>query len=310
MIDKINLNGTVYTLAGSGGSTPTTSGLKVLCIGNSFCENMTEYLTDICTNIGVEGLTVYNLMLGGTTLVNRWYYWMTSQTLELRCGTAIPEITAIDYTSAHNLLAYPWDVVIFQEFDVKGTSADDEAQMTALRHLLAHTRYTCTNPNVRIGLQVEWPRSKVDAGSTSPVGTTGFAGIAALAKKMIDENSLDFLIPSGTAVMNAAMNSTINTRISTDTDYGEGGNALLEKDKLHLADGVGKYIAASCFIEAVVRPVYGVSITDSTYTKAATSGMVGSIALTNSNRNQVHQAVLYAVVNPYEISTLDFKDLV
>lgn len=289
--------------------------IKVLAIGNSYCENMFAYVRDLASNLGVTNLAAYNLFKGGQTIAGWWNSYKTetnSGQVEKWCGEIDDMLTGW-HLAQEMAAATDWDVIILQQFISFSSSAtiDWSLLSPALTHLVSHLRHDCPNKNVRIGMQMEWAKGigYNEASNTSGYqeGESGYANLAAIAKSVMDNGQLDFVIPTGTAIINAAMNSTLNTRITSDTDQNDTGNAMLLKDRLHLADGVAKYIAACTFWESVVRPINGVSIAASTLNKSA-SNQAGSIAVDNNNRDQCHAAVYYAISNPWMRSTLDFAN--
>lgn len=325
-----NLDSRLQVVEGGGGGDGT---LKILSIGNSFGENLFRYnVGGVLNNLNVSGVTVYHLMHGGSTPAQWWTKYRTDDkgTVEYCFGT---HIAAMDSFAGNAATAYEaltaanWDIVILQQFHNGSPSYAN--LVPDLTHLVAHIRHDCANRHVRIGMQLEWPRSIAATGNgrSGPKGILGYEAICEEIKSALANGNIDFIIPSGTGVMNAAYNSDLNTLMPAGSSYASDKTAetnntahdenllLLSQrdlqgnpDKLHLANGVGKYVIAGCFVEAVIRPWCGKSIVDSTYTASADSGDTGSIAVTASNRGLCHAAALYAVANPFTRSELNAKN--
>lgn len=326
-----NLDSRLQVVEGEGGGgSGTPSSLKILTIGNSFCYNLFFYMSGVLSNLGISNVTCYNLYHGGMTPAGWWDYWNREQNggVEYYCG---PHITAMDSFAGSAATAYDavsatdWDVIILQQFH---TNAPSYASLLPnIAHLVAHIRQACPNRKVKVGMNMEWPRSIDSAANNGPKGILGYEAIVEEIKAAYDGGNLDFIVPNGTAIMNAAYNSTLNTLMPSGSSYASdrsaeaGGTTHAENplllsqitknygnDKLHLANGVGLYVIAGCFVEAVIRPLLGKSIVDSTYTASAYSSDTGSIAVTAENRGLCHAAALYAVANPFTRSELNAKN--
>lgn len=326
-----NLGSRLQVVEDGGGGGGTTS-LKILTIGNSFCQNLFLYYQyNLLGNLGISNVTIYNLFRGGMSPAGWWTAWDDTNTkgsVEYYCG---PHITAMDSFAGSAATAYDavsatdWDVIILQQYHT--AAPDYDTLLPSLAHLVAHIREACPNRKVRVGMNMEWPRSIDSLANNGPKGILGYEAIVEEIKAAYDGGNLDFIVPNGTAIMNAAYNSTLNTLMPSGSSYASdrtaeaGGtshtaNPLLlsqrtasyGNDRLHLANGVGKYVIAGCFFEAVIRPILGKSIVESTYTASADSGDTGSIAVTASNRGLCHAAALYAVANPFTRSELNAKN--
>lgn len=332
-----NINTRLANVEQSGGGS-TSKSLKVLAIANSFCENLFQPMSGLFSNLGITNVSCYNLFRGGMTPAS-WYDYYNRDDASFQVEYwAGPHISAVDNLSgaaktvSAALGAAEWDVVILQQFHSSQSPTPNYSAIVAyLAHLVAHIRNECPNRNVKIGMNMEWPRS-LNSNKPGPKGITGYLANIAEIKSALEYGNIDFIIPSATAVMNAAYNSTLNTLMASGTSYssdktkeedgdastppdGEINQLLLsqtvssnEPDRLHLAAGVGKYVIAGCFIESVIRPLIGKTIVDSTYTLSADANDSGSIAVTASNRALCHAAVMYAMANPFARSELNAKN--
>lgn len=293
--------------------------LKILLIGNSYCQNTLSCMKQLLSNLHVDGVSIYLFFSGGTT----WDWWWdtyknngTNKTLECYSNDTIAEVETLKastYTVQDILKAAKWDCVILQEYDKTSGIILDKTD-AKLAHIVSHIRYDVDNANLRIGVQMQWPRcegsAQLDTGNSGPTYIEGFEDVAEVTKGILDSGLVDFVIPQGTAIMNAGLNATLNTRISTDTNINENGNALLQADGNHLAQGIARYIVCCLFYYKVIYPAIGKDFKSSTLTlNAANPDTPGSIALTSQNRDMCHAVVMYAASNPWQISTLDFANI-
>jgi hypothetical protein len=132
--------------------------------------------------------------------------------------------------------------------------------------------------------------------STGPKGITGFEGIADCVGQMLDYYrgaGIDIVIPAGSAIQNARGTSLNNT-------------AELTTDYRHASAGVARYIICATWYESLIRSYSGISAMGSTMTISATpsSSDLGAESVADSNRNLCLMCVEYAIVNPYNISTI------
>ena len=102
---------------------------------------------------------------------------------------------------------------------------------------------------------------------------------------------IDMIIPTGTAIQNAR---------STNLNSPHG----LTRDGKHLGFGVGLYVAACTWFEALIAPVFGVSVLGNTSTHEITEwershSKFETSAVTNQNRTLCQQCAVTAVATPY-----------
>lgn len=296
-----------YIIEGGGGGEPTpnltdheeriaalesgtaTNELKILCVGNSFTGDTLEYMQSFLTDLDIDGVTIYKAQIGGSTLQLWWNdCYIGDRTLNPAkiTGYDIPNIGS----TLKELFAQDWDFIMFQAY-----TGDSLAQYNPyICDLATHARKLCTNVNVKIALNLPWS-SSANYSSSVPKGVDGFNAIASAYSQAVNyfDNTIDVVIPTGTALQNAR-----GTTLTNEAD--------LTKDYHHAAGGVAKYIITATFFESLIKQFVKKSAFDSTLDVSATasSSDLGAESVTVSNRNLCLTCAEYAILNPFNISTI------
>ncbi len=258
--------------------------LKVLAIGNSFVDDPMAYFDVIVRASGIDrsNLCVYSAVVGGTSLE----YWANSYkngyevTITRQSGLVTMPVTK---ATLSELLAQDWDVVTVQQLS---NFAQDESSLSPfLPFLIGQIREMCPNKNVVIAWQQVWSYWE---GSLER-SVANWQNINDVAKTTYDYG-IDMIIPTGTAIQNAR-GTTLNT-----------AHGLL-RDGKHLGFGVGRYVAACTWFEAIIAPVYGVSVVGNTAIHAITDSenaitTYETAPVTDLNRTLCQECAAAAVTNP------------
>ncbi len=270
-----------------------TGHLKVLAIGNSFVDGPLEYFDDIVRASGIDrsNLCVYVASKSSATLE----YWATTcdngdtVTITRRSG----EIT-MPKTQAplKELLEQDWDVVTVQQ--VSTLSQYPSFLSPHLSYLVNEIRKNCPNKDVVIAWQQVW--SRWDDGDDLEKSLQGWGAITSVVKRT-PNFGIDMIIPTGTAIQNAR---------ATDLNTPHG----ITRDGGHLAYGVGRYVAACTWFEALVAPVFGVSVVGNTAVHAITATEQSNttyeaVPVTDENRTLCQQCAAAAVNSPFEVSQIE-----
>ena len=138
-------------------TSPATTELKVLAIGNSFTENTTRYLPDIVRAAGCK-LTLGKATIGGSPLATHW-----ANALLAEKNPPDPKAKAYSYngkpvTLKEILVSQKWDVVTFQQHSMD--SAKVETYRPFARNLADYIRKYA--PGARIVLHQTWPYRQDD----------------------------------------------------------------------------------------------------------------------------------------------------
>lgn len=264
--------------------------LKVLTIGNSFLEDPMAYLDDIVRASGIDrsSLCVYSAVIGGSSLE----YWANicqkgeKVTIDLRSGTMTMPTTQ---ATLKELLSQDWDVVTVQQ--LSSLAQDANKFSPYLPYLINQIRENCPNKNVVIAWQQVWSYW----GEDLDMSISNWQNISEVAE-LTYNYGIDMIIPTGTAIQNAR-----GTELNTP-------HGLL-RDEKHLAYGVGRYVAACTWFEALIAPVYNVSIMGNPAVHAITedeqtNSTYETVPVTDLNRTLCQQCAASAVANPIEISFL------
>ena len=224
--------------------------LRILSIGNSFSDDMMEYVWQIADSLGVEEISLGNLYIGGCSLdTHADNAAADAPAYEYRTNTAGRWTTAYNVRMSEAIAAQDWDFISFQQ--QSGTSGV-AASYARLGELLDYVRsiagtaqfvwhmtwaYQKDSPNPEFA---NYGRSQ-DAMYESIV--------AAVRSEVLAQPEISAVIPSGTAIQNA------RTSFVGDT---------LTRDGYHLSLGLGRYIAGL----TLVRALTGLSVSDVPYRPA------------------------------------------
>lgn len=118
--------------------------------------------------------------------------------------------------------------------------------------------------------------------------------------KLTDNYGIDMIIPTGTTIQNAR---------ATELNTPHG----ITCDGKHLAYGVGRYLMACTWFEALIAPVYGVSVVGNTAVHAITENEQSSltyevVSVTDENSTLCQQCAA-AVNSPFEVTILNKEQL-
>ena len=264
--------------------------LKVLAIGNSFVDDPMAYLDAIVRNSGINRnqLCVYSAVKSSSSLD----FWATtckngdSVTITRRTGAlTMPVLRA----PLAEFLAIDWDVVTVQQ--VSSMAQNTQSFNPSLVYLISQIRNLCPNKNVVIAWQQVWSYWGGDL-ETSILNWQKINEAAIITY----DYGIDMIIPTGTAIQNAR-------GTSLNTPHG------LLRDNKHLSYGAGRYVAACTWFEALIAPVYGVSVVGNTAVHAITdneqSSIYETVPVTDDNRSLCQQCAAAAVANPSQITVIE-----
>ena len=261
--------------------------LKVLAIGNSFTDDPMAYFDALVRASGIDRntLCVYSAVKGGASLE----YWANickdgvEVTISRRSGLITMPLTQ---ASLNDLLAQDWDVVTVQQ--LSNLAQDADKLSPDLPYLVNQIRELCPNKDVVIAFQQIWSYWEWNL----QVSIDNWQKISDVAKSTMDYG-IDMIIPTGTAIQNARATGL-------NTPHG------LTRDGKHLGFGVGRYVAACAWFEALIAPVYGVSVVGNTAIHDITeseqnNSTYDTTPVTNLNRTLCQQCAAAGVANPFQL---------
>ena len=265
--------------------------LKVLAIGNSFVDDPMAYFDAIVkgSSINRASLCVYSAVIGGASLE----YWANTckkgneVTITRRSGQMEMTVTQ---APLEKILAQDWDVVTVQQVS---TQAQNPSKLSPhLSYLVNTIRTQCPNKDVVIAWQQVWSYWE----SNLEKSITNWQNINEVVK-LTPNYGIDMVIPTGTAIQNAR---------ATELNTIHG----LTRDGKHLGYGVGRYVAACTWFEALIAPVYGVSVLGSTAVHPITDyeqnhSSYETVPVTDDNRTLCQQCAVAAVNNPFQLTIVE-----
>ncbi|MBP5771472.1 MAG: DUF4886 domain-containing protein [Bacteroidaceae bacterium] len=265
--------------------------LRVLAIGNSFTEDAVYFVDDLLDSAHIDASTysVYFVSHASASLEHWCKVAEENQplTLTYTAGKRMP----IESGTLPEILAQDWDVITLQQ------KSDDAINYDSfnpwLRQLIDLALQYCPNPNVTLAWQTAW--SYNDTFMTEYSNYACWQLIILAMLKMRANDGIDLIIPVGTAIQNAR-----NTSLNSESQ--------LTRDGWHLDYGIGRYIAACTWVEALFAPVYGFSV-------------IGNLAMpvmgefpptrynptpvTEENRSIAQHCAVAAVANPFGITRIN-----
>lgn len=275
---------------------PTGTGhLKVLAIGNSFVDGPMAYFDAIVRASGIDrdNLCVYSAVKSSASLE----YWATTckngdnVTITRRSGAITMPTTQ---APLKELLEQDWDVVTVQQ--VSTLSQNPNTLATNLSYLVNQIRKHCPNKDVVIAWQQVWSKWNGEDGMEQSL--QDWEKLNSVVK-VTPNYGIDVIIPTGTAIQNARA-----TDLNTSLSHG------LTRDGSHLGYGVGRYVAACTWFEALLAPVFGVSVVGNTAVHAITeteqsNTTYEAVPVTDENRTLCQQCAAAAVNAPFEVSLIE-----
>ena len=263
--------------------------LKVLAIGNSFVDDPMAYFDKIVRNSGIDcsNLCVYSAVKSSASL-DKWASTCEEGTIvSIYRRSGELEMPVVEAPLAE-ILAQDWDVVTVQQ--VSTLAQDATKLLPSLPYLVNFIRSKCPNKDVVIAWQQVW--SFWDEAGGMAASIQNWQNINAVVKLTLDYG-VDMVIPTGTAIQNAR-----TTELNTP-------HGLL-RDNKHLGYGVGRYVAACAWFEALLAPVYEVTVVGNVATHEPTDSekeksIYETVAVTDANRTLCQQCAAAAVSHPYEL---------
>jgi hypothetical protein len=255
--------------------------LKVLSIGNSFSVDSQQWLAQIAKSMGVKRVVLGNLYIGGCTLATHLSNFENDASSYTYYTTATGTWTEQEnYQIDTAALSENWDYITFQQ--ASGYSGLP-ATYDDLTKLIDYIEPLC--PKAKLVWNMTWAYQQgsthVDFPNYDNDQMTMYEAIVASVKEKIEPNeSIDRIIPVGTAIQNA------RTSYLGDT---------LNRDGFHLSYGLGRYIAGLCFAYSLT----GLSFDGIEYKADGVSEGEKAVAI---------ESVKNAFTSPYEVTASSIKE--
>ena len=259
--------------------------LKILSIGNSFSEDSLSYLPGLCSAYDIKNVIIAYMHIPDGALEQHWNnaqsgsapysYNKTQNNIWQNIGSKSLQFALQDEV---------WDIVTFQQ--VSGNSGMYNTFQPYLNNLIDFVKGFL--PNVIIGLNQTWAYATGSGHGSFPNYNnnqqTMYNAILNAYLSAMQDSGAKLLIPSGVAIQKARQ---------TDLN---GLGQQLTRDGYHLDLGIGRYIAACAWFQAVIGEIYIKSV-------IGNSLRTGTATAVNDSRAWLAQiSAKNAVLNPFEIT--------
>lgn len=265
--------------------------LKILTIGNSYSDDLTEYAYNVAKSAGIENVEVANLRANSCSLATHlsnaqndtgyymFRYWGDGADRWTDYGSWSSNGTK---KISEAVTQADWDYIIFQQVSTSSNNANTYDDLNGLIDEVQKL-----NATAKYGWHMTW--------STQSNSDAMYEGIvSAVQSKIVTNEDIDVIIPTGTTIQNARTTSVVDP-VSFMRSAGNN----------HLNYGLGRYAAAL----TLIKKLTGLSIDDISYVPTAdTEGHTFDyktyeigIAIDAANK---------AVANPFEVTniTLTLED--
>ncbi len=256
---------------------------RVFSIGNSFSEDATKWLYDIAKNAGFDNVIVGYAYIGGCTL--QTHYNNAKYNSSVYRYSKNEDGTWKDVSTSASLVTglrdEKWDVITLQQ--ASGYSGIPTSYDTYLPYLIKYVNKYKTNPNAKLA----WHMTCAYQGNSTHGDFSKYANnqmtmynaiVSTVNSKVLPNEEIAYVIPSGTAIQNA------RTSFVGDT---------LTRDGYHLTLNFGRFVAGMTWFHKIT----GMPIDDLTYVPDKTY-------VTSQHLEVAKQCVKNAVQKPYEVTSL------
>ena len=251
--------------------------LKILTIGNSFSDDATKYLYDIATSAGVERVKFGNLYIGGCSLATHLNNALNdASNYEYRVNDSGEWITAENFKMSDAIESENWDFITFQQASGFSGVKESYEPLSALEDYVRSL-----NETAKFGWHLTWAYQQnsdhPDFTRYNKDQTTMYnAIISAVKEKVMVEEQIKKLAPSGTAIQNARTSA-----------YGD----TFTRDGYHLTYDFGRFIAGLTLFSAITD----IPVDDVTFSP---------VGLGDEKETVAKKAAKAAIEKPFEVTPI------
>lgn len=218
--------------------------LKILSIGNSFSDDAMEHVYQVAKDAGVKTIKLGNMFIGGCSLARHLSNAKSGYGYDFRTNTNGTWSTKGGVSIKTAVSSDDWDFITFQQVSGESGLADTYDD---LNELISIVKPLC--PNAKLAWHMTWAYKEGSSHADFPKYnrdqmTMYNAIVNAVNTKILTNENIDIVIPSGTSIQN------VRTSLIGD----------MTRDGYHLSYGIGRYIASMTFVKALT----GLSIDKST----------------------------------------------
>lgn len=215
--------------------------LKILAIGNSFSEDAIENLYQMAQAAGIEQIELGHLYIGGCSLethLQNISYNLPQYRYSSKIGDDVWRTTLYNKPSVA-FTANDWDFVTIQQ---NSNNSGVASTYDDVNPLLDAIETQCTNEHVAFAWHMTWAYQQDTDHTAFPTYNSNQmtmynAIVGAVQEKIVTNNRIVKIIPSGTAIQNA------RTSYLGDT---------LTRDGYHLSLTQGRLIASASYLASLV----------------------------------------------------------
>lgn len=224
--------------------------LNILLVGHSFGVDATEYLPSLLANAGINNVNIGRFYYPNCDLARHYDYFINETPYTyFYCQAGKTKYTGAQRSLKSVVEQMRWDIVIFQQsINIEGAGTYDTYQPYLNDLIKGVKNISIDNHNMVpfIGWHMFWGYG----GNYSDM----FSKIKDATKQMMDETGINIIIPTGAAF-----------DIARTKTYSNGGSDVKFLDEIygdgfHSSRGVGRYLGACTWFEAIINPIYRISV--------------------------------------------------
>ena len=277
----------------------TKPNLKILMLGNSYMLDGTSYLKDIANASGsdISDMCIYRILRSSSGF-KHWCdiyndkdvyeYYFAKELGGLSSTVKQGKGDAGDGSLFRQVLTDDeWDLILIQPVSTEAADYDKWESDGYLAQLLEILK--THQPDAQIGFVMVHSYWDEYVHNYQHSSYDRWQLIADATQQLAKNYDIDFLLPCGTAVEDLRMTSVNN-------DYD------LTRDGTQLAYGLGRYVAACCYYEALIAPRSGISVVGNTLRPTVTSSTTSTypiVDVTDENAALAQRAAMLAVSDPF-----------
>ncbi len=219
--------------------------LKILAIGNSFSDDAMDHVYKVAYDAGITDITLGKLYIGGCSLATHLAHAKSgNRAYDYKVNTTGTWTAKGNQSIQYAVQSDDWDFITFQQVSGYSGVADTYDDLVEIIRIVEPL-----NPSARLAWHMTWAYQKGSGHADFPKYnkdqmTMYNAIVDAVDKKILTNDHIEIVIPSGTSIQN------VRTSFIGDT---------VTRDGYHLSLGLGRYIAAMTYVKALT----GLSIDNS-----------------------------------------------
>ncbi len=261
--------------------------LRILGIGNSFTDDGMMYLPELLEAAGIDNVVLGRMYIGRCSLERHCSEYENGSDAYRYNKSAGNKWTKVSdgVSLIYGIEDENWDIIVLQQSSPK--SGNYTTYQPWLDRLTEIVRRHCSNAGASIVWQQTWAFASTSEHKEFPRYENNqqlmFDSIIAATKDMIEDTSIDIIIPSGTAIQNMR-----------ETEFNDP--LELTRDGHHLSHTAGRYTAACTWFQTIIAPCLRTTLTGNTCTLKGTKN-----ELSPELADACQEAARRACIRPLEV---------